>query len=152
MKRRNDIVFAVLHTLIPLSIGIGIYILVRPDTYIAKLCITWNPWLTQICSLDLEKAGLVYVFLRNYACDMLWAYALAIGLLWYGRLIGEKQWQSILTAIGFGILMEGLQILPTIPGTFDVYDVAAEVFAIFVGVCVSMIFYNYQDKERGEKL
>ena len=135
MKQKKCITFAMLHTLIPLCMGTGIYILVRPGTYIARVSISLNPWLGELRIR--MGTDLFHMFLRNYACDMLWAYALTIGLFWYGRLTGQKVWKSALIGGGFAVLMESLQILPVIPGTFD-------------GMDVSMIFYKYKDKERGE--
>lgn len=148
MKQEKCITFAMLHTLIPLCMGTGIYILVRPGTYIARICISLNPWLGELRIR--MGTDLFHMFLRNYACDMLWAYALAIGLFWYGRLTGQKVWKSALIGGGFAVLMESLQILPVIPGTFDGMDVVTEILATLIAGCVSMIFYKYKDKERGE--
>lgn len=148
MKQKKCITFAMLHTLIPLCMGTGIYILVRPGTYIARICISLNPWLGELRIR--MGTDLFHIFLRNYACDMLWAYALTIGLFWYGRLTGQKVWKSALIGGGFAVLMESLQILPVIPGTFDGMDVVTEILAMLIAECVSMIFYKYKDKERGE--
>ncbi len=148
MKQEKYIAFAMLHTLIPLCVGTGIYILVRPGTYIARACTFLIPWLGELRIR--MGTDLFHMFLRNYACDMLWAYALTIGLLWYGRLTGQKVWKSALISGGFAVFMEGLQILPVIPGTFDGMDVVAEILATLIAGCVSMIFYKYKDKERGE--
>ena len=148
MKQEKCITFAMLHTLIPLCMGTGIYILVRPGTYIARVCISLNPWLGELRIR--MGTDLFHMFLRNYACDMLWAYALTIGLFWYGRLTGQKVWKSALIGGGFAVLMESLQILPVIPGTFDGMDVVTEILAMLIAGCVSMIFYKYEDKERGE--
>lgn len=148
MKQEKCIAFAMLHILIPLCVGTGIYILVRPGTYIARVCTFLIPWLGELRIR--MGTDLFHMFLRNYACDMLWAYALTIGLLWYGRLTGQKVWKSALISGGFAVFMEGLQILPVIPGTFDGMDVAAEILATLIAGCVSMIFYKYKDKERGE--
>lgn len=148
MKQEKCITFAMLHTLIPLCMGTGIYILVRPGTYIARICISLNPWLGELRIR--MGTDLFHMFLRNYACDMLWAYALTIGLFWYGRLTGQKVWKSALISGGFAVLMESLQILPVIPGTFDGMDVVTEILAMLIAGCVSMIFYKYKDKERGE--
>lgn len=148
MKQEKCIAFAMLHILIPLCVGTGIYILVRPGTYIARICISLNPWLGELRIR--MGTDLFHMFLRNYACDMLWAYALTIGLFWYGRLTGQKVWKSALIGGGFAVLMESLQILPVIPGTFDGMDVVTEILATLIAGCVSMIFYKYKDKERGE--
>lgn len=150
MKQKKYIACAVLHALIPLCAGTGIYILVRPETYIAKVCIAVNPWLGELRIR--MGTDLFHMFLRNYACDMLWAYALTIALLRYGRLIGQKMWKSTLISGGFVVLLEALQQLALIPGTFDVFDVVVEILAVFIAVCVSVIFYKHQNKERGENL
>lgn len=143
MKQKKYIAFAVLHVLIPLCVGTGIYILVRPEAYISRICIAFYPWLGE---LRLRMCtDFFHMFLKNYACDILWAYALTMALLWYGKLVGQKLWKPALVSGGFAVLMEAMQLLPVIPGTFDFFDVVVEIFAGFLAVCVSVIFYKYKN-------
>lgn len=87
------------------------------------------------------------MFLKNYACDMLWAYSLSIVITWYGRIVGQSVWKSLAESICVLILLEFLQITPFVTGTFDVLDICVEILMAGIAMLISVCFYNYKDKD-----
>lgn len=73
------------------------------------------------------------VFLRNYAGDMLWAYALFITIAW---ITGDASERKLLECVIFEVILECLQKSDIIAGTFDVYDILAEALATFMAYCL----------------
>ena len=66
---------------------------------------------------------------RNHIPDMLWGQAMVSALF---LLAGENATERkilFLTALLLSISLECLQLLPAVGGTFDLWDIAAEVFA-----------------------
>jgi hypothetical protein len=74
--------------------------------------------------------------LRNYLPDMLWAYALVFALCF---LIGQKEaevFKIFITAAVFSTVLELLQITSYVRGTFDFFDILAEILAEALAVFV----------------
>lgn len=74
--------------------------------------------------------------IRNYLPDMLWAFALVFALCF---LIGQKEgelFRIFITAAVFSAVLELLQMTPYVRGTFDPFDILAELLAEALAVFV----------------
>ena len=112
--------------IIPIVLGVIVYILYRQDTYIA----IGFTRLMETVGLKLNYPNVQntpgYFFIRNYVCDGLWAYSLTFAVfLAYDCQSSEMKKTFIISAI-FGICIELLQKLDFIPGTFDYWDIAVQ--------------------------
>lgn len=126
MFKRSNLIFYGGNIFGALVAGVLVYFLFRPDTYVSQV----------ICSgLGIEwPVGVIgvfpdwiVVFLRNYMCDMFWAYALtfAVGALLHD-VLGSSF--SVLLVCGiFEIVIELSQEIGIMSGTFDMVDVVLEI-------------------------
>ena len=136
MKERS-VVFYIIHVLAPLAIGCLIYYVFCPDVYFVDV-------IDRIVGCGFHiKITTDYLFvklIRFYIFDVLWAYSLTFAVF---GIAGCMFYREILLTgiIGFEILMESLQTVPAIPGTFDIWDMVLE-------VVTSVILFNiYYSKE-----
>ena len=88
--------------------------------------------------------GLIARLLRNYGCDMLWAFALSSAVM---LLMDANFRQAMLLCLSFETLMEGLQIIPAVSGTFDWVDLFLE-WAVSVSI---VMYYRLKGKEDEKK-
>lgn len=141
-KTRKIHVFYLINIFIALILGLLIYIVFRPDTYISK----WFSESTHLGSIAIGmrvKKNIVIAFLRNYMGDFLWAYALTYSVQIFIEANRKKGYIAlIISCIIFEILIEVMQKLNIISGTFDLYDIIVEVFA----TCSATLFI-YMVKE-----
>lgn len=144
LYKKNKRIFYFFNIFIPLLIGTCIYALFRPDTYIARcfnsLCQTSLSWDFQFVT--------DYIFLRYFACDMLWAYALYVAI----AVFVEKQKLALTGGLSLGlcILVEVMQRIGIFNGTGDIWDVFFEGMAIMIAVVVLAIYErkrNVNEKE-----
>lgn len=101
--------------------GFFLYVLLREETYIAKL-FRWHPVLAEIQNALNENAN---AFIKYYLPDFLWAFSLCCFLravYWAGKWTG-----MICAAVTFaaGALWECLQYCGAVAGTGDILDMAA---------------------------
>lgn len=121
---------------LPLLLGSAIYYLYSPDVlFVRSIDSTTN------LNFHIKIDGSVWVFLfvRNFFLDMLWAYALVF-MLYY--LIGNNTAnlrKIFLIAFSLSVAMEILQITPIVEGTFDLCDIAVEFLAEVVAVFIIKI-------------
>lgn len=139
--------FVCIHAILPLVLGLLIYIMFRPNTMIARLLIRVIPPFGNF-SYELGT-GWLALLLKNYVCDMLWAYALTISLIWYGQMFHQPIWKSCIISIVFAVCMELAQLLPFVAGTFDIIDICAEMGMVGFATWISMFFTK--KKIRGEQ-
>lgn len=140
MRNKKRVSFIVLNIGIPLLIGGLLYYLFSPDVLFVR-------WLDSFLPIhfhaSLESIPLSLKVLRNYAFDILWAYSLTVAMLCIELPFFSSMRNLILFIFVLEAVMETLQLMPCINGTFDVYDIAAEAIT---GILVIKIFY---EKERG---
>lgn len=129
-------------------VGALIYLLFRPDTYISK-------WGKHILWLDVagvgkaaEKWPMVSGFLRNFSCDMLWAYALTITIFWCREKEPDKRLKTILECILFEIMLEVLQYVGILSGTFDFGDIFVQAISTVIAAVVACAGMNQNDANR----
>lgn len=116
----------------------------RPNTMIARLLIRVIPPLGNI-SYELGT-GWLALLLKNYVCDMLWAYALTISLIWYGQMFHQPIWKSCIISVVFAVCMELAQVLPFVVGTFDMIDIVAEMVMVGLATWVSILLKRRQEE------
>jgi hypothetical protein len=80
----------------------------------------------------IQKANWLYVFIRNYFLDMLWAYSLTFTIYLLIDTNADKIFRTTLIASAFAILMESLQLMKNVSGTFDIWDIILELAAISI--------------------
>lgn len=136
--------FVCIHAILPLILGLLIYIMFRPNTMVARLLIRVIPPLGNI-SYELGT-GWLALLLKNYVCDMLWAYALTISLIWYGQMFHQPIWKSCIISVVFAVCMELAQVLPFVVGTFDMIDIVAEMVMVGLATWVSILLKRRQEE------
>lgn len=135
---------------LPILVGGIIYIIADPYSYPARfffgvvhvqLSFAKNNW------------GQVLIFLRNYGCDFLWAYALNYlvdFILWDFKSARLSRWLLVFViCTTFGSLLELCQRLGLMRGTFDVIDILAEALA---GVLAGIKLHYSGGKKENEKV
>ena len=90
--RTGTVLFYGVHIAVSLLIGLLIYLLYRPDTYLA-MYLRLPTWISTHLSLT-NVSGLVWL-LKNYIPDGLWAYALAFSKTSNQRPKGNRGWMVI---------------------------------------------------------
>lgn len=140
MKERS-VVFYIIHVFVPLTLGCLIYYVFCPDVYFVDV-------IDRIIGSGFHiKIATDYLFvklIRFYIFDVLWAYSLTFAVF---GIAGCVFYREILLAgvIGFEILMESLQAVSEILGTFDSWDIFLEVITSVI------IFKVYFSKENSGK-
>lgn len=133
--------FCVANATIPLAVGAFLYYLVDPSVIFVK-------WIDSILSYsyhyDFSTYNQFCTILRNYLFDALWSYSLLFSIY---LLIDRKNrlFWSISVSFVVGILLESLQLLDKVPGTFDLIDIFTQflsvVFASII-ICLERRFVN----------
>lgn len=129
-------VFFGLNIIVPLLAGVFLYLWLRPDTYISA-------YLYKMLSLSVENFqfgfSLPYQlnsFLRNFSCDMLWAYSLTFTVFLILGFKYESLKPTLIICAVFEVSIEFLQKFGVIPGTFDFLDILLElcvtIFAVII--------------------
>jgi len=126
MKRN----FIFLNVIIPLFLGIIIYYTFFPEAifvgYIDKL-------LPVSYHIPVNLENVAVRLLRFYLLDFLWAYALmSLIVCWLGFDI-----RIMVVIFLFIIIMELLQLVPFVQGTFDICDIFVEMFASILVILIS---------------
>jgi hypothetical protein len=86
----------------------------------------------EIMKKYIQKANWLYIFIRNYFLDMLWAYSLNFTIYLLIDIKADKIVRTALIASVFAILMESLQLMQNVSGTFDIWDIISELAAISI--------------------
>lgn len=120
----------------PLLCGLLIYIFLKHGTYINVF----------FCyDSDIYLNGFFGKIIVSWATDFLWAYSLTF--LLYAL---SKPWKKSIVFIVemvFLIVMEVLQKFSIINGTFDIFDIFVEIFAMFIAICLCNYLYSQKCKK-----
>ena len=135
MYTRKTRIHLLYNIIIPILIGTVIYCFTSPDVFFVKAASTFFKLYDRIIVSDF--GNLLIRFVRNYIPDMAWGYALVFSLY---AIAGDQTEKGLyilaLIAIVFSVAIEIFQITPIMRGTFDRWDVAAEllteVTAVFI--------------------
>ena len=134
--RKKELLFYLLNIVVPLLIGTYIYIRYSPN-------VIFVGYLNNFIELKVKELNSVTLFLRNYICDFCWSYSLAfsISFIYYKNL---SLVYSILIPTTIGSVIELLQLIGLMNGTYDLFDIFVELLATLL--CF-MILKIRNDKE-----
>jgi hypothetical protein len=137
-KEKKEHSFYLVHTSIALLLGLFIYIVFRPDTYISKYLLGYTH-LRTFSNYILVKDNCIILFTRNYLCDILWAYALTFAAWTVGFSRVRREYLSLGgSCILFELLVEIMQKFHIISGTFDILDILMEIAATWIALVIIM--------------
>lgn len=122
-----------LHAVTALGLGLLLYLFLRQNTYLHTLLET--VWHFEVPNILYRSSYLQ--FAANRLGDFLWAYALCFALY---RLLSPFQHRllfAVLAANALGALLEYLQKVQILSGTFDPLDILAEsIAAVFAAIII----------------
>lgn len=130
MKRKNLFIF--LNVAFPLLIGLSIYLFCYKNTYI-------NTFFENYLGINfpyIYRATLLHQFITNWACDILWAYALTFSLYFCFRTFNKSILITSFITVSFAVILECLQLTGIVNGTFDTWDIIMELSAIIIAVII----------------
>jgi uncharacterized MAPEG superfamily protein len=135
-NKKTVFIFYIVNAIVGLVLGVFIYIVFRTDTYISKYLIG----VTRLKSLSMymsEKDNIFTQFARNHMCDFLWAYAFTFSMQIFIKANDKDEYIKLsFYCLLFEILVEVVQKLNIIKGTFDVYDIIFEGLASFIALFI----------------
>ncbi len=134
-KNKNQL-FIIFNTLVPLCLGLAIYIFMKSGTYI-------NTFLE--FDFHYNPKTIVGVFIVNWFCDFLWSYALVFALYFVLSPFKKRLLLSCLLSVVLGHILEILQYANILSGTFDWWDIAIELIAVIM----AMTIINKTNKKDG---
>ena len=124
----------ILNIILPVLTGVLIYLMMSPSVLFIKET-------GVITGRDIHQSSITEDFpllytIRCYLPDMLWGYALMFALfLSCGRDRKLVGFVFFLTAI-FSVIMECLQLMPAVFGSFDSFDIAVEISAELLALII----------------
>lgn len=133
MKFRRAL-FWILNIVLPLCIGLCVYLWFRPDTYVSRFLLRFLP---------IRPPQLSCAFLRNHLCDMLWAYALCFCIVFILGHSRKNAAAALVICVGFSFLMELIQKKSVFPGTFDPLDVVLSSVSAILALLFIVIIHYY---------
>ena len=128
---QNKRVFMLSNILLPLLAGASLYIISSPNVIFLK----YLKLRIVIASEFINPDIWFWPILWNYIPDMLWGYSLVFAV--YMIIDNNAASMRILIyVLVFSTFLELLQLLPTVPGTFDLLDIlvegASEMLAVII--------------------
>ena len=118
--------FILLNVIAPVLIGAILYYLFFPEAVFVRLI---DNLLGSSYHIPVNVDNILIKLIRFYFLDLLWAYALMSAVI----LIFKNDSRVFVIILIFEIVLELIQLLPSIRGTFDVCDIGIEILAsIFV--------------------
>lgn len=130
MKKKNLFLYA--NIIIPLFIGLVIYLFCYRNTYINSIFENYLGLFLPYLYFD----NIIYRFVTCWTCDILWAYALTFSLFFCFKDFKRSLLFSSLLSVLLSIIIEFLQIRGYINGTFDMWDIILEISAISLAVII----------------
>lgn len=139
-SKRNTLF--VVNMIIPLVLGLAIYLTKAERTYISDAV----PWFRSMI-IPVRYPHLI----RAYACDFLWSYSLffCFRLTLGEELKGKHNIVVVTLAAITSITLESLQLISGFPGKFDWLDIVTELIAILVAyIITTSIEWRVQHEEQ----
>lgn len=121
--------FCILNIILPLVIGTIVYLYLKPSAPISQLIY----YLLHISPpvLNIKPTG-IHRFIQYYLCDILWSYSLTFALsLYLGK---DRLLLAYAIAASFSTLVEVLQLLPQVLGSFDIFDIIVQLIACTISI------------------
>lgn len=149
--RRQKQAVLVLNMTLPLFLGGCLYLMFRPDSFICHEM--WELFHIRVAVSQsvFMKYPILCTFLKNYAGDILWAYAFFVTVAWAGKDVSVVK---LLECVVFEAFFESMQYFRIIAGTYDICDILAETAATLVAYCLlkkgKICVNTRRNKERNE--
>lgn len=122
-----------LNIILPLLLGLLIYLTYRPDTMVTE----FFHWLPFPIGRNAPQSGLER-FLCNYGADILWAYSLTAYTMYWFQGVGKSQKSAVVLCLATELGVELFQLTGIIKATFDIWDIVLE-FAVTGGIALICI-------------
>lgn len=139
MKKRG--LFLVINILFPLAVGGFLYAFFCPNTLISSLLFGGKTFFTFDLGSPFDR------FIRFYFLDMLWAYSFLITACCIMGLNRKGMLSALLISAVFETAVELFQYFGVFGGTFDIFDLLAELLSSLIGVMVLSIFVFRKEKQ-----
>ena len=118
-----------LNVVVPVATGAVLYYLISPDILFTDII---DRYLHLNFHIEIPTDNNIAMILRYYIFDILWAYSLTWALLYCLNPTNDQLSRLFVTCTIFECVLEGIQTLAVVPGTFDPSDIIVE-------ICVSII-------------
>ena len=122
--------FILLNVIAPVLIGAILYYLFFPEAVFVRLI---DNLLGSSYHIPVNVDNILIKLIRFYFLDFLWAYALMSAVI----LIFKNDSRVFVIILIFEIVLELIQLLPSIRGTFDVCDIGIEILASILAIKLS---------------
>jgi hypothetical protein len=131
-----------------LAVGGVVYYITSPDVILVqKMDVMLG--IARNAGEEIYNDNLIYMFLRNYFLDMLWAYSLTFCIHLLIDNNAERICKTVAITFTFSLVMEILQLTDAVKGTFDMIDILVEFIAIMTAVLIIKIqFRRNEDYEK----
>lgn len=130
--KRNILSFFI-NIFLPLAVGLCVYLFFYNGTYINLIL---------GIELDFKLKSVFGIFVKSWLCDILWAYALTHSLYLALHAFKHRILISAIISICFAIILELLQLLGCVAGTFDILDILFQIAA----VCLAAALIKRREK------
>ena len=139
--------YYVINMCLPLIIGAFFYLLFRPDILLSRTIYAIFNIRPFYLLYDRIIENAIGRLLVNYLCDFLWAYSLAWSLLYLKSIFGYSMRKTICYCIVTDCIMELLQLIDYMGGTFDYYDIVIQILATLVALIIHRIHIRKEESE-----
>lgn len=133
MECRNK-VFLLANMIVPILTGAVIYYVTSPDVIFVRQLDTILGM--RVHMYDISYHSTIVRFIRYYALDMLWGYALVFALYFILDNNTASLFKIFVIAYVFSVIIEILQLTSFVKGTFDVFDLFVELIAEIAAVFI----------------
>ena len=142
VPKRNGLL--AVNIIIPLICGLFIYLTKEESTYLSRFLHVFRSLLPVIRYPQI---------ISNYACDFLWTYSLffCLRLTLGDKLKGEHNLTVITLTSVVAIILETMQLIKSVPGTFDLLDILVELVAVTIAFLVTTLIerrFKYYEEKR----
>lgn len=146
MKIKNELIFRYFfNVIVPLVLGILIYIFVRPDTYISQCFYRVLNVLGQSSKRYVLLPRWIRILIGGYGADILWAYALTYAVFSALQDVTNSLLPVIMICVLFEAGIEFMQMFPAVSGTFDWWDIILEICATAIA---SLIIKKHREEKK----
>lgn len=119
MKRKILTIF--INIFLPLAVGLCIYLLFYNGTYLNSMF---------GIELNFKANSFFGIFMKSWACDILWAYSLTNTLYLALYAFKHRILFSAILSICIATVFELLQLFGKVNGTFDILDIIFQIAAV----------------------
>ncbi len=137
MKIGRKKLFSLISVIAPLIMGGIFYYIFCPEVYFVKIidnCINLNMHITsEVCE------NMWFRILRNHLFDYLWAYAFTNALFLVFDNNNKGILGSCICSVLVGSVLEGLQLVGMVSGTFDIRDILFEMLGAITATFIIKI-------------